>query len=214
MTKKNHIQFRQEILSAPLDKTTVNPDPISQFGIWYSHAEQSGIAEPGAMTLATVAPDGRPKARVVLLKSFDEQGFVFFTNYESAKAMQLSENPLASMVFLWLELQRQVRIEGRTEKIAESESDEYFGTRPRASQLGAWASPQSQEIPSRAYLDDRFLEQEKIYQGKEIPRPVFWGGYRVIPAAIEFWQGRDGRLHDRLLYRQTGRNWNVIRLAP
>jgi len=206
--------LQQEIATAPFGKTVTHPNPVAQFGIWYDQALQSGIFEPGAMTLATVGPNESPSARVVLLKAFDNRGFVFYTNYNSAKARHLAVNPNVSLVFLWLELQRQVRIEGRTEKVSEIESDEYFSTRPRASQLGAWASPQSQEIPGRQNLDNRYLAMEKEFQGKEIPRPEFWGGYRVIPETIEFWQGRNGRLHDRLLYRQCEGNWIIKRLAP
>ncbi|HSV75768.1 MAG TPA: pyridoxamine 5'-phosphate oxidase [Bacteroidales bacterium] len=214
MTKKNLELLQQEISTAPFGKSIAHSNPIAQFAIWYDQAVQSGLLEPGAMTLATVAPDESPSARIVLLKAFDDRGFVFYTNYNSAKARHLAVNPNVSLIFLWLELQRQVRIEGRTEKVTGSESDEYFSTRPRASQIGAWASPQSQEIPGRQNLDDRYLAMEKEFQGKEIPRPEFWGGYRVIPETIEFWQGREGRLHDRLIYRKYEGQWTINRLAP
>jgi pyridoxamine 5'-phosphate oxidase len=214
MTKKKLELLQQEISTAPFGKSIVHSNPIAQFAIWYDQAVQSGLLEPGAMTLATVAPDESPSARIVLLKAFDDRGFVFYTNYNSVKARHLAVKPNVSLVFLWLALQRQVRIEGRTEKVTGSESDEYFSTRPRSSQLGAWASPQSQEIPGRQNLDDRYLTMEKEFQGKEIPRPEFWGGYRVIPETIEFWQGRDGRLHDRLIYLKCEGQWTIKRLAP
>ncbi|HSV89430.1 MAG TPA: pyridoxamine 5'-phosphate oxidase [Bacteroidales bacterium] len=214
MAKKNFTRLRQQISGASFGKAQLHPDPFVQFEIWFDQAVNCGILEPNAMTLATSAPDGRVSARIVLLKGFDERGFTFFTNYESEKAKQLAANPNASLVFMWLELQRQVRIEGRTVKVAETESDNYFASRPRASQIGAWTSPQSRAIPNRQYLEDKYLDIEKFYSGREIPRPDFWGGYRLVPEKIEFWQGREGRLHDRLLYLLSGHGWTIKRLAP
>ena len=185
-----------------------------QFEAWYGDALASGVPEADAMTLATATTDGAPDARVVLLKSFDDRGFVFFTNYQSRKAEELAANGRACLLFYWLPLKRQVRIEGTVEKVSAAESDDYFHTRPWGSKLGAWASDQSRVITSRENLEKRFAEFELEF-ADNVPRPPHWGGYRLIPTAIEFWQGRDNRLHDRIRYRlQQDKSWRIERLAP
>jgi len=195
-------------------ETQADPDPIAQFKLWFDQALNSELLEPNAMTLATTTSDGKPSARIVLLKAFDQRGFVFFTNYKSQKGQKISQNPYASLVFWWGELERQVRIEGKVEKINSEESDQYFYSRPRDSQLGAWVSQQSEVIPSREILDQNFAKLKEDYEDQTIPRPEHWGGFRVIPDAIEFWQGRPNRLHDRLRYRRENGLWLRDRLAP
>ncbi len=212
--KKELAGLRQEYAGATFDESHAHPHPFIQFGKWFDQAMQSHIPEPNAMTLSTSDAGGRPHARVVLLKALDERGFVFFTNYQSNKAKELALNPYASLVFLWLQLQRQVRVEGRVEMVSEAESEAYFLSRPRQSQLGALASPQSQIIPNRQYLEDRLWQLEKEYSGKPIERPAYWGGFRLIPERVEFWQGRQSRLHDRLLYELSEKHWTIKRLAP
>jgi len=212
--KKDLTGLRQDYAAATFDESLAHPDPFIQFGHWFDQALDSQVPEPNAMALSTVDSLGKPRSRVVLLKGLDEGGFVFFTNYQSQKGRELDANPFASLVFLWLELQRQVRVEGRVKKISVAESNAYFSSRPRESQLGALASAQSKVIPNRQYLEDRFLFLEKEYEGKEIYRPESWGGYRLIPEQIEFWQGRQSRLHDRLLYQKSDQNWVIKRLAP
>jgi pyridoxamine 5'-phosphate oxidase len=198
-----------------LREEDLDPDPIRQFRVWFDQALLSEAAEVNAMALATATPDGRPSVRIVLLRGIDDRGFAFFTNYESRKARELESNPFASMVFFWHELERQVRIEGRVERVAAEDSDRYFQGRPVGSRLGAWTSPQSQVISGRDELEAQFRELEKRYQDGLIPRPPNWGGYRLLPDAIEFWQGRPNRLHDRLRYtRQPQGGWLVERLAP
>jgi pyridoxamine 5'-phosphate oxidase len=198
-----------------LDEGTIDRDPLSLFQVWLDEAIASGIHLPEAMTLATSTPDGRPSARLVLLKQADERGFVFYTNYNSPKARDLDSNPQAALVFYWPQLERQVRVEGSVERTSALESDEYFKTRPRESQLGALASPQSEVIPSRQFLEQQAVELEGLYQGREVSRPANWGGYRLRAERIEFWKGRPGRLHDRILYeRQPDRSWSINRLAP
>ena len=201
---------------ALLTKATIDPNPISQFELWFKEASASGMSEQDvtSMTLATADKDGHPCARIVLLKSFDETGFVFFTNYQSRKGSELADNARACLLFYWAPLWRQVRIEGAVEKVSAAESDEYFHSRPLGSKIGAWASNQSQMVASRNELDDRF-EEFSLKFADNVPRPPHWGGYRVKPDAIEFWQGRENRLHDRLVYtRETGGNWRIERLAP
>ncbi len=201
--------------TAVLDENTVNQNPIEQFQSWLADAVAARLPLPEAMTLATASSDGKPSARLVLLKQADEQGFVFFTNYRSQKAHELEENPAAELVFWWAPLERQVRVSGKVGKVAPEESDNYFQTRPRESQIGAWASPQSQVIPNRDVLESKFDELEQLYHGRSIDRPRHWGGYRLRPERIEFWKGRPGRLHDRLVYeRQADDSWSISRLAP
>ena len=207
--------LRQNYTKAGLSERDLNSDPIAQFGVWFQQALDADLLEPNAMTLATATPDGKPTARIVLLKGVDERGFVFYTNYESQKGQQLIANPYAALVFLWDKLERQVRIEGKVVKLSRSESTEYFHSRPEASQLGAIASNQSRVIPNREVLEQKLAELKTQYQDKTIPIPEDWGGFRVIPSRIEFWQGRPSRLHDRLVYNlQTDGSWQIQRLAP
>lgn len=206
--------LRKEYTRAGLKEADADPDPIEQFRKWFDEALAASLYEPNAMTLATATPSGRPSARVVLLKGYDEQGFVFYTNYEGRKGQELEVNPRCALVFYWGELERQVRIEGRASRVSEEESDAYYRGRPRGSQLGAWASEQSRPVEDRGILEERLQELEAEYEGREIPRPPFWGGYRVEPKAIEFWQGRENRLHDRLLYHRSGGRWEIERLSP
>lgn len=189
-------------------------DPIAMFGQWFEQAKDSGIILPESMTVATATSAGRPSARVVLLKSFDHDGFVFFTNYNSRKGQELTQNPYAAIVFHWNILQRQVRIEGEIEKVSEQESLAYFRSRPRGSQIGAWASAQSEPIESREALAQRVKQLEAQYAGKEIPLPPFWGGFRVKPSLIELWQGRSDRLHDRYCFTPTKTGWQRVLLSP
>jgi pyridoxamine 5'-phosphate oxidase len=196
-----------------LHESEIDPDPLVQFRRWFDQALAANLPQPEAVTLATATPTGAPSARMVLLRGFDEAGFVFFTNYQSRKARELQANPRAALVFFWAELHRQVRVEGQVEMVSAAESDAYFRTRPRGSQLGAWVSPQSQVIPDRAFLDERWNELIARFPA-DVPRPDFWGGFRVIPEQIEFWQGRENRLHDRLLYRRSPAGWTMVRLAP
>ena len=197
-----------------LSENSVLPDPIAQFSIWMDEAISSNLIDPNAMILATADKNGTPSARTVLLKTFDEKGFVFFTNYDSAKAKDLEGNSFASLLFLWLELERQVRITGKAKKVSRQESEKYFLTRPRESQLGAWASKQSEVIQNRKILESQFEEMKKRFENKEIHLPPFWGGYRVIPQRIEFWQGRESRLHDRICYTLSEDKWKIERLSP
>ena len=190
-------------------------DPYEQFGLWFAAARAAGLAEPNAMTLATASPDGRPSARTVLLKGFDEHGFVFFTNYESRKGRELEANPRAALVIHWAPLERQVLVEGSVGRVSAEESDEYYASRPLGSRLGAWASPQGQEIESREVLEQRLADVTERFAGGHPPRPPYWGGFRLEPQAIEFWQGRPSRLHDRLRFeRAPGGGWVTRRLSP
>jgi pyridoxamine 5'-phosphate oxidase len=198
-----------------LSETDVLPNPLSQFAIWFEEALNSQLTEPNAMTLATADQHGRPSARTVLLKGFDRNGFVFYTNYESRKGQELAENPHAALLFAWLELERQVRIEGKVEKVPQEDARAYFQSRPKGSQIGAWASPQSRVIVGRAVLEQRAVELIAQYDQIEVlPLPPFWGGYRLRPNVLEFWQGRESRLHDRICYTRTGDDWKIERLAP
>lgn len=207
--------LRREYTFQGLSETDAHPNPFEQFKIWFDQALIAQLPEPNAMTIATATSDGKPSARMVLLKDYDERGFVFYTNYNSNKGRQLVENPWGAIAFWWAELERQVRIEGRVEKVSDAESDEYFHSRPKGSQLGAWASEQSQVIESREVLEQRLKQLKEEYENKEVPRPPHWGGFRVVPDEIEFWQGRPSRLHDRLLYRQgEDGNWMIQRLSP
>jgi pyridoxamine 5'-phosphate oxidase len=206
--------LRQEYARERLDEHDVAHDPIIQFSRWFQEALNSALPEPNAMTLATADGRGHPSARVVLLKGYDERGFVFYTNYDSRKGQDLAVNPNAALLFFWLELERQVRIEGRIEKVSEEESDEYYQIRPLGSRHGAWASPQSRVIPGRDDLEARF-EQAIARHGDSPQRPNHWGGYRMSPHALEFWQGRPSRLHDRVSYtRVAPGRWRIERLAP
>ena len=197
-----------------LSENDVNKNPINQFAIWWEDAINSNIEEVNAMTLATVNQHGYPEARIVLLKDFNDKGFVFFTNYESRKGKSLLINPNASIVFFWKELERQVRIQGVVEKISEEESTAYFTSRPIESKIGAWASPQSEVIQSRVFLEERFKNYVQQFSDQEIPKPPHWGGYIIKPSRIEFWQGRPGRLHDRIEYNKNNEGWAIERLAP
>ncbi len=203
------------ISAKTLDETTVDRDPIKLFRNWFDAAVASGSRLPESMTLATATKDGRPSARVLLLKQVDEAGFVFYTNYRSAKAKELEQNPQAALVFYWVGLDRQVRVEGRVERVSPAESDEYFKTRPRESQLGALASPQSEVIESREVLEANLRELENAFRDREVERPAYWGGYRLKPERIEFWENRPGRLHDRIAYDlKPDGSWTITRLAP
>lgn len=206
--------LRRSYTLRALDIDDVDPDPLKQFQVWFDDILKADIPEPNAMTLATATPDGTPSARMVLLKGLDEQGFAFYSNFESRKGQELAANPKAALVFWWVELERQVRIEGRVERIDAEEADQYFHSRPLGSRLGAWASPQSQVISTRDILEQQLSQLESEYQNQPVPRPPHWGGYRVIPQVIEFWQGRPNRLHDRLRYTKQGEQWQIERLAP
>ena len=210
----NPEELRKQWMSHGLERDTLNPDPVRQFEHWYTQAIDSGIPEPNAMSLATVDTNGQPWIRTVLLKLYDAAGFVFFTNYESAKARQIATNHKVGLLFPWVALGRQVKITGSAEKIPTAESMKYFASRPRGSQNGAWASPQSQIISSRSLLDAKIDEIRRKFSKGEIPLPSFWGGYRVTPFEIEFWQARENRLHDRFVYVKNGTDWAIERRAP
>ncbi|MDJ0568980.1 MAG: pyridoxamine 5'-phosphate oxidase [Pleurocapsa sp. MO_192.B19] len=208
--------LRQNYTLAGLAEADVDADPIKQFEVWFQQALDADLLEPNAMTLATATPDGKPTARIVLLKEVSDRGFVFYTNYESQKGQQLIANPYAALVFLWNKLERQVRIEGRVEQLSLQESTAYFHSRPKASQLGAWTSDQSRVIANRKILKQKLADLQTQYKDDvTIPRPEHWGGFRVIPNRIEFWQGRPSRLHDRLVYDlQDNGSWQLKRLSP
>ena len=215
----NHLMdissLRREYMSHGLRRTELASDPIEQFTRWFQQAQAAELLDPNAMAVATCSSDGQPSLRNVLLKAYDARGFVFYTNLESQKAKQLRENPKAALLFTWLPLNRQIKIEGSTERMSASESLKYFLSRPKESQWAAWASQQSQKISSRQILESQFMEMKQKFSQGEVPLPSFWGGYRVIPDKIEFWQGRENRLHDRFVYRRKDTdNWIIDRLSP
>ena len=210
----NIADLRKDYTLNGLDQTDVSPDPIVQFQQWFAAALAADVHEPNAMHLATINPEGRPEGRIVLVKGVDAAGFSFYTNYNSQKGTSLGVNPMASLTFFWPELERQVRVEGWAEKVSETESDTYFNSRPRGSQLGAWVSQQSQVIAGRDVLTSQQEELENRFNGQPIPRPPHWGGFRVIPDKIEFWQGRPSRLHDRIRYRLEAGTWVIERVSP
>ncbi len=214
--KMSIADMREEYSGQPLDISHISDHPIKQFETWFQEAQNSEIIEPNVMTFATSAIDGKPSARILLLKGIQDDGFVFFTNYNSRKGRELALNPNAAIVFCWLELSRQVRIEGIVKKVSEKESESYFQSRPRGSQVGAWASPQSRVVIDRDVLEKKVDEIEKEFANEEkLPLPRFWGGYKLMPSIIEFWQGRTNRLHDRIRYsRQSDKKWKIERLAP
>ncbi len=215
-TSHNLSDLRKEYTLKELTIAATAPEPFSQFRTWLEEALQANVPEPSAMHLSTVSPEGIPSARVVLLKGLSKEGFVFYTNYQSRKGKELSLNPAVCLTFFWPELERQVRIEGKVQLTSPGQSDEYFHSRPRGSQLGALASPQSQVIENREVLEQKLSDLEKTYSSvTEIPRPFHWGGYIVVPQAVEFWQGRPSRLHDRILYqKKADGTWEKVRLAP
>jgi len=212
--------LRREYISAGLNREDLLENPFAQFTKWFDQAQKAQVQDPSAMTLATVSSEGQPSARTVLLKQFDDQGFVFFTNTESQKAQDIEDNNKVALLFTWLELNRQIKIEGSASKISTAESLKYFVSRPIESQWAAWASPQSHKISSRQILEEKFFEIKQKFSKGQVPLPSFWGGYRVVPEKIEFWQGRESRLHDRFVYahRETNQthhdNWEITRLAP
>lgn len=213
-TNKELYETRQTYQKLTLSEESAHASPFGQFKEWYDAAEQAGVAEPNAMVLATVDADHRPNTRTVLLKAFDERGFVFFTNYKSQKATEIDNNPEVAIQFLWLGLERQVKIRGRAEKISLKESMHYFFLRPKGSQLGAWVSHQSQVISSRSLLVNEYQKLKQKFSQGDVPFPDFWGGYRIKPTYFEFWQGGDDRLHDRLVYESEAAGWQIKRLAP
>jgi pyridoxamine 5'-phosphate oxidase len=211
---ENVDRLRREFSGRPLREQDVGPNPFVLFRQWLQEAVESKLPEPMAMTLATATRDGKPSARVVLLKQVDDRGFVFFTNYESRKSEELTQNPSASLLFYWEELHRQIRLEGRAERISRQETEEYFRTRPYESRISAWASKQSSVIGSREELEKKFLEYSQRFSSDDVPAPQFWGGFRLIPETFEFWQGRENRLHDRICFRKRGVAWTIERLSP
>jgi pyridoxamine 5'-phosphate oxidase len=214
MTTLDIAALRRNYSLSSLMEGDVDPDPIRQFERWFADAVSAQVVEPNAMTLATASRDGVPSARIVLLKGVDANGFVFYTDYRSRKGAELAENPLAALTFLWKEIERQVRISGAVSRVSATESEAYFRTRPAGSRLGAWASQQSAVIPTRGELEERLREVASRFADGDVPLPPHWGGFRVMPDEIEFWQGRPDRLHDRILYRRGDSGWGISRLSP
>ncbi len=214
MNSTNANNGKKSYQNNELNETSVDKNPFIQFTIWYEGILHSNLNEPSSMMLSTADVNGNPSARIILLKEIDDSGFVFYTNYGSRKGKDLKENPKAALTFFWDELLRQIRIEGRIEKINREKSKEYFSSRPRESQIGAWVSAQSSVIPNREILENKFDELEEKFGNEEIPLPHFWGGYRVIPNYFEFWQGRENRLHDRICYKKENDEWKIFRIAP
>jgi len=214
MTNKSLADIRKDYSLRELSEEKIDSDPFTEFGIWMDEALESQVNEPTAMTLSTAAADGRPSSRVVLLKGYDRDGFVFFTNYESRKGRELAANPYAAINFFWPELERQVNISGRTSKVSGEESDEYFKSRPFTSRVGAWASDQSEKIDSRAAIMIKAAKLLVKYAGGNVPRPPHWGGFRLAPDRFEFWQGRESRLHDRICFELNENSWMISRLSP
>jgi len=206
--------LRKEYTLARLEPDHLDPNPITQFRYWLNDAMKEGIPDPTAMILATADKQGRPSSRVVLLKEVDAEGFTFFTNYESKKGLQLQENPFASLLFFWPSMERQVRIEGSVSRTSRKKSDDYFLSRPEGSKIGAWASPQSRRIPNREYLEHLENDYRTLFRSKPAERPEHWGGFTLSPVSLEFWQGRENRLHDRFEYSLNGNMWEIYRLAP